>query len=272
MSNPKKQLMEHVDTGDTEDLEDFDIEDGVETIVVRISHFFQKYKSLKFIILIVLLLIVLVFSFQKQKLMEQEQEELRQQLDRQNLIIDSLEEKQKDSLDTSSSVPVITSETLKSQLGPLNELVTQEYVYTNADRRTDDKKWIFGWTRPFSGNSLLLTYDGVIKASVDLNEAEIRVDEESRTIFVDLPDSYISENDIPQESIVVVEVKDGLFNEVTLDDYNSFISEQKIIMKEKAIERGLLTKADEEARSIVRTFLSCLPFMSGEDAYKLEIQ
>lgn len=162
----------------------------------------------------------------------QAQKEMQEQLERQNLVIDSLEKKQGEKVDTSKSIPVITSETLKSQLNSLQELVTQEYIYTNADKRTDNAKWLFGWTRPFSDTSLVLTYDGVIKAGINMNEVQIDINEDTRTITVTLPDSKIMDNNIPQESITVVEVKNGLFNEITFDDYNAFISEQKIIMEQ----------------------------------------
>lgn len=220
--------------------------------------------------LIVIIMVVLVSALFVSH--RQSQKQMQEQLERQNLVIDSLEKKQGESIDSSKSVPVITSETIKSELNSLQELVTQEYIYTNADKRDQDEKWIFGWSRPFSNSTLVLTYDGTIKAGIDMSEVQVDVDEETRTITITLPDSKITDNNIPQEGITVVEVKDGLFNEVTFDDYNSFISEQKIIMEEKAIERGLLTKADEEAKKAIQAFLSLMPGMEGEDAYKLIVQ
>lgn len=195
------------------------------------------------------------------------QTELEQQVALQNEVIDGLRaDAEKDS---DKPLPVITSETLKARLGPLQELVTQEYIYTNADKRESKDTWIFGWTRPFSENSLLVTYDGTIKAGIDFGAIEISVNEESRAITVTLPASTITDNIIPQESITVVEVKNGLFNEVTIDDYNEFISEQKIIMEQKAIDRGLLASADEQARTLVKDFLSSLP---GMDTYTLSVK
>lgn len=105
-----------------------------------------------------------------------------------------------------------------------------------------------------------------------MNEVQIDINEDTRTITVTLPDSKIMDNNIPQESITVVEVKNGLFNEITFDDYNAFISEQKIIMEQKAIDRGLLETADKEARETIQAFLSVMPGMTGEDAYTLIVQ
>lgn len=233
--------------------------------------FAKKGGFIPWIIALVLVVFVvfLLFFLHSQR---QEQKSMQEQLERQNLVIDSLEKKQAAETDTSKSIPVITSETLKSELGSLQELVTQEYIYTNADKREKDAKCIFGWSRPFSNSSLLLTYDGIIKAGIDMSEIQVDVNEDNRTITITLPASKITDNNIPQDSITVVTVKDGLFNEVTLEDYNNFISEQKVIMEQKAIDRGLLTKADEEAKKTIQSFLSVMPIMEGENAYKLVIQ
>ena len=91
-----------------------------------------------------------------------------EQLERQGLLINEWKGKN-ETENTSESIPVVTSSTIKTQLSSLQELVTQEYVYTNADKRESTEKWIFGWERPFSGKSILITYDGTIKAGIDLN-------------------------------------------------------------------------------------------------------
>lgn len=118
---------------------------------------------------------------------------------------------------------------------------------------------VFNFTLPFGTKSIVVTYDGEIDAGVDLRDITFRVDEENRTIHITMPESKVTNNNIPQEKIVVVTVKNGLFNEITIDDYNTFISEQKVIMQERVIENGLLTQADAEARRIVETTLSLLP-------------
>lgn len=171
--------------------------------------------------------------------------------------------------DENETIPVITSETIKKQLNGLSELVTQEYTYRNADRRESSETWIFGWTRPFSSKSILITYDGTIKAGIDFSKIDVHVDEEARIITVKIPKSTITDHNIPQDGIEVLEVKNGLFNKVTFDNYNDFVSAQKEIMEEKAVAQGLLTKADGEARELVEKFLSMMP---GMENYQLLIQ
>lgn len=223
----------------------------------------------------VLIVVVLAIAFLITAMLlnssRKRQREIEEQLKRQNELVEALQEKK--GIEGAKEKVVVTSDTLKEQLNGIRELVTQEYIYTNADKRESTEKWLWGIDRPFSGNSLLVTYDGTIKAGVDLSQVDISVDEEARTITVTLPPSKITDNNIPQESIEVVEVKNGLFNDVTFDNYNEFIAEQKVVMEKKAIDQGILTKADEEARDAVTAVLSLVPGVgTGEGEYKLEVK
>lgn len=157
----------------------------------------------------------------------------------------------------------ITSDQLEEQINSIGELATLKYVYTNASRKEGNLSWLWGWTLPFSDSSLLVTYDGMIKAGIDLKEVTFDVNENDRVITVTMPKSRILDNNIPQETINVLEVKDGLFNPVTFTDYNQFISEEKKVMENRAIDLGVLKDADKEAKAIVEGFLKAIPGMNG---------
>lgn len=158
---------------------------------------------------------------------------------------------------------IITQNQLEEQINSIGELATLKYIYTNASRKEGSLTWLWGWTLPFSDSSLLVTYDGMIKAGIDLKEVTFAVNESDRAITVTLPKSRILDNNIPQETINVLEVKDGLFNPVTFADYNQFISEEKKVMENRAIDLGVLTDADKEAKAIVEGFLKAIPGMDG---------
>lgn len=192
---------------------------------------------------------------------------LEKQQSGQKSMIENLQEQVDELLRIQDAQPVITSDQLSDQLGTLRELVTKEYIYTNAARREASKTWLWGWTLPFSDSSLLVTYDGSIKAGIDLNEVKFDVDEDARVITVTIPASKITDNVIPQETINVLEVKDGLFNRITFEDYNEFIGAEKPVMEQKAIERGLLDESDQEARAAIEAFLRLMP---GIDSYELK--
>lgn len=169
-------------------------------------------------------------------------------------------------LNVQKTAPVVTRDILEEQVSSLSELVTKKYIYRNASRQESDKTWLWGWTMPLSNVSLLALYDGVITASVDLKEIKFNVNEDSKVITITMPASKIFDHNIPQETINVVEVKNNLFNKVTFNDYNKFISAEKVVMEQKAIEQGLLTDASKEAKTLVEAFIKNIP---GADQYKI---
>lgn len=168
--------------------------------------------------------------------------------------------------------PVITSRQISEEMNSLRELVTKEYLYTNADKYENrNQVSIRNWDIdiPLTGKSFLLAYDGRIKAGVDLSRAEIQVDGERRSVTVTLPASEILSHVIFEDQIRVFDEKDSLFNKITIDNYNEFVAEQKAVMEQKAVDMGLLTEADREARSSVNAFLNMMP---GMDSYWLDVR
>lgn len=219
-------------------------------------------------ILLAVLILALVLTSVGLNSSSREAKSLREQVERQNELIAALNQEREAEKDKEINV-VVTSDTIEQQLSSIRELVTQEYVYTNAAKKESSESWLWGVERPFSGKSILITYDGVVKAGVDLSRAEIAVNEQTRTITVTLPPSEITENNIPQETINVVEIKNGLFNDVTMENYNEFVAEQKSVMEQKAIDQGILARADKEAKALVQSILSVLP---GMDGYTLVVE
>lgn len=206
---------------------------------------------------------------QKLELREDVQAALEEQKKEQDSLIRELQGQVAELLNVQEQEPVITRDQIEEQLASLGELVTQRYIYTNAARREDSKTWLMDWTLPFSDSSLLVTYDGEIKAGIDISDIRVSVNEDRREITVTLPPSRVTDNTIPQESISVLVAKDGLFNKITFEDYNQFIAAEKPAMEEKAVEMGLLSQADREAREAVRALLELIP---GMDSYRLSIR
>lgn len=169
-------------------------------------------------------------------------------------------------LNVQETVPVITRNILEEQITSLSELVTKKYMYRNATQKDADKTWLWGWTMPFSDVRLLATYDGTITTSIDLKEVKFNVNQQTKTITIAMPKSKIFDHNIPQETINVLQVKNNLFNSISFNDYNKFISAEKDVMEKTAIDQGLLTEADEEGKRIIEAFIMTLP---GIDQYKL---
>ena len=114
-----------------------------------------------------------------------------------------------------------------------------------------------------------MAYDGRIKAGIDIGQTQIDIDEDARAITITLPKSEIISHETFEDTLVVLDETNNVFNPISIENYNEFVSEQKDGMEKKAIERGLLTNADAEAKLMVQSFLSQIP---GIDTYKLTIQ
>lgn len=154
--------------------------------------------------------------------------------------------------------PTITSDLLGQQLRSVQELVSVEYHYTNMGK-FENQLDFYGWKVPFTTKSFLVSYDGVIKAGVDLSGAEVDVDVVRKAVTITLPESKILSHEIPEDSLQVFDETRNIFNPITIEDYTGFTRDQKAEVEQKAIDEGLLTDAAEKARGAVETFVSLLP-------------
>ena len=154
--------------------------------------------------------------------------------------------------------PTITSDLLGQQLRSVQELVSVEYHYTNMGK-FENQLDFYGWKVPFTTKSFLVSYDGVIKAGVDLSGAEVDVDELRKAVTITLPENKILSHEIPEDSLQVFDETRNIFNPITIEDYTAFTRDQKAEVEQNAIDEGLLTDAAEKARGAVETFVSLLP-------------
>lgn len=164
--------------------------------------------------------------------------------------------------------PAITSDLLGQQLRQAQELVSVEYHYTNMGK-FENQVDFYGWKVPFTTKSFLVSYDGLIKAGVDLSQVQVTVNELAHTVTVVLPEGKILSHEIPEDSIQVFDETHNIFNPITIQDYTAFTQDQKQAVEQKAVENGLLTGAEEKARAAVESFLLLMP---GMEDYTLTVK
>lgn len=169
---------------------------------------------------------------------------------------------------SAEETPVVTSDLLGEQLRSVQELTTVAYYYTNMGR-FENQMDFYGWKVPFTTKSFIVSYDGVIKAGVNLSEVSVEVDEAAKTVTVTLPEGKILSHEIPEDSLEVFDESDNIFNRISIEDYAGFTRDQKDKMEQRAIDNGLLTSAEEKARAAVTSFLSLLPEM---EIYSLRVK
>ena len=148
-----------------------------------------------------------------------------------------------------SGAAEIDTVVLQNQLSEIRELATVTYAYTNM-AQFESSSDFYGVKIPFTTKSFILTYDGTIKAGVDLEGAEVSVSGTTVTIS----------HEIDEDSMEVFDEKTSIFNPFTVEDFTSFQSDQKAAMEEKALSRGLLEEARAKAvSSVEQLFAAALP-------------
>ena len=159
--------------------------------------------------------------------------------------------------------PEIKLDIIYSEIKSISELATMEYLFTDAAEFTDSKQ-IKSWNIPFTEKSFILKWDGVIKAGVKLDLVTIEVNQDEKKITVSVPTAEILSYQIDTDSVEVLDEKDNIFNKISVDDKIKFDAATEEAMKQRAIENGLLEKAQANAEEILLRLLQANPAIGTE--------
>lgn len=160
---------------------------------------------------------------------------------------------------------------INADIQDIGELATVEYLYTDAAKFEDPKK-LFGKELPFefTTKSFVVKWDGVIKAGVDITQVTAEADDTEKKIIVKLPKATILSNEIDDDSVEVLDEKDGLFNSIKVEDVKSFDAVSKDDMEQRAIDHGILEKASENAKEIIEHLIQ--NDVTEESGYTVEFE
>ena len=161
----------------------------------------------------------------------------------------------------------ITSDLLSQQIQGISELASVEYNYTNMGKY-ENQATFYGWKVPFTTKSFILSYDGKIKAGIDMSLVEVHMS--VKNINISIPEAKILSHEIDEKSIEVFDETKNIFNQISITDYNQFAIDQKESMENKAKEKGLLEEAQNKAQETIKTFVESM--CSSDDEYKIEIK
>lgn len=149
--------------------------------------------------------------------------------------------------------PEIVLDILKKETKDISELATAEYVFTNAARFTDTKHIVLlpdSWTQ----KSFVQKWDGTIKAGIEFDKVTVKV--KNNVVTISLPKAKILSYEIDQNSVEILDEKNNIFNPISVNDKANFDKETEKEMKERAIDNGLLKKAQKNAEQTIAAFLS----------------
>lgn len=163
--------------------------------------------------------------------------------------------------------PEIVQSVIASQMSDISELASAEYLFTNAARFTDTKHiaGIFDW---ITEKSFVQKWDGIIKAGVNLEKVSVRVSD--NVIIITIPQAEILSYEIDYDSIEVLDEKNNVFNPISVEDKAKFDAATAESMKLRAIENGLLDRAQKNAENIIANLL--LASVENIQEYTIEFQ
>lgn len=144
---------------------------------------------------------------------------------------------------------------LENRISQISELASVSWSYTNM-AQFESSNAFYGMTLPFTTKKFILTYDGEIKAGVDLGKAQ--VDLSGTKVTVRLPDAEILSHEIDENSVEVFDETTSIFNPFTVEDFTAFQADQKAAMEKKALAKGLLEESREKAIDSVSLLLNAL--------------
>ena len=153
---------------------------------------------------------------------------------------------------THNNTPQLSSDVLSQQISQISELATVEYNYTNMGKFKNQATF-YGWKVPFTTKSFIVSYDGKIKAGVDMTLT--KVDVSGDKIKISVPKAKILSHEIDEKSLEVFDETKNIFNPISITDYNQFAIDQKEKMETSVKEKGLLEQAQEKAETALKTFI-----------------
>lgn len=159
----------------------------------------------------------------------------------------------------------INVDTIQDGLENMGVLITQEYYFTQVETYTKDKK-VLGFIDSSSG--FTYSYDGKVTAGIDFGEITVSKDEENKKLTIEIPASQIQSVDIDSRTFQVYSEKDSLWNPLNIEDYNLSLTEFEDTARKKAYDSGILDRSDEQAKELIKNFVSNFPNTSE---YEIEI-
>lgn len=107
---------------------------------------------------------------------------------------------------------------LQRMIESASELVSYKYYYTSAAVYENSKK-VMNIKVPFTTDRAVYLVDGVISAGTDISKIDFDVDDDKKTITVNIPNPKIISHEIDSDSFQYFDVKNSVFNSSDLSDY-----------------------------------------------------
>lgn len=148
----------------------------------------------------------------------------------------------------------ISGETIEKGIQDIGKLNTAEYYFTHVET-FDSTKSINDWPILGTNSSFIYSYDGKIFAGIDFEKIRIEKNDTIKEITITMPEAEIISSEIDPDSCVVYEEKNNVFNPIHVDDVTNSINDMIDNEVSKAIDNGILDRAEKNAQMLIENFV-----------------
>ena len=150
----------------------------------------------------------------------------------------------------------ITATIIEEKLNQIAELATVAFEYSGILTKNNYRDFFKTEINiPFTKNEITVEYKGVIKVGYALDSVEYKFDEESKKIYMSLPESEVTDHYMIQDELKF-EQKNNLLNPISIEEINRYlinIEKEELI---RAEEEGIYKKAEERMKGIIENYFA----------------
>lgn len=172
----------------------------------------------------------------------------------------------KDKIVTVEVEKEITTDIMEEGLRDMGFLVTENYWFKEVTT-IDSTKTVL-WVMK-ANSKVIMGYEGELLAGVDFGQITVSKDEAGKKLIVNMPEAKILACDLDLESFELYEEDVSRWNMISAKDYNGSLKELEECAEERALDRGILEKAADQAEVLIRSFIEGL---TGSGTYSIEFR
>lgn len=152
----------------------------------------------------------------------------------------------------------VSSDIIKNQILSVKELTTLKYKYTNVGSFENQSEF-YGMKLPFTQKKFIISYDGEVNAGINLEEAKVSLNDETKKIEIEIPKAEILNHVIDEDSLTIFDEKNSIFNQLEIKDFSDFRKDEMKKVEKDLEAKGFLEEADEKTKEAIVDILKINP-------------
>ena len=147
------------------------------------------------------------------------------------------------------------SDEIETKLVEIGELSTYSGEYSVTREADYSRYFIDDIKIPGTTNTVHIECEGIVKVGYNIDDVNIKVDNDSFKIYIGLPEAAVNDNYVIWDTVKCVEANNFL-NPIDFAQYQTLIDEIEADGLKQAEEKGIYKSAEDNVKKIIVNFLS----------------